>query len=64
MKRTNSPPITAEMASYIKRLLAAGLYQHQIASAFKINQGRVSEINTGKRFANTCAARQLPFNFG
>ena len=64
MKRSDSPPITAEMASYIKRLLAAGLYQHQIASVFKINQGRVSEINTGKRFAETPTARQLPLDFG
>ena len=62
MKRCKSPPTTAEMASYIKRLLAMGLYQHQIASAFQINQGRVSEIKNGKRFADAQAARQLPLD--
>ena len=43
--------ITCEMAAKIKGLLLKGeLLQHQIAAMFGINQGRVSEINTGKRF--------------
>ena len=48
MKRTPSPPVTPEMAAYIKFLLAKGVYQHQIASKFGVNQGRVSEVKTGK----------------
>lgn len=38
------------MAEEIKRLLGEGLLQHKIAARFGINQGRVSEIKTGKRF--------------
>jgi len=38
------------MAALIKGLLARGLMQHDIASLMHINQGRVSEINKGKRF--------------
>jgi transcriptional regulator with XRE-family HTH domain len=50
MKRKNSPPITAELASRIKYMRNShGLYQHQIAAALGINQGRVSEVLTGKR---------------
>ncbi|WP_394730127.1 hypothetical protein [Altererythrobacter sp. GH1-8] len=30
-------------------LLREGHYQHDIAAMFGLNQGRVSEINTGKR---------------
>ena len=63
MKRIPSPPLTAEMASFIKRMRAEGLYVHQIAQALKINQGRVSEVLTGKRFAAAPSAVQLPFNF-
>lgn len=50
---TKSPFITAEMAAKIKGLLQKGeLLQHQIAALFNVNQGRISEINTGKRFPN------------
>ena len=63
MKRVPSPPLTAEMASYIKTMRAAGLYVHQIAQALHINQGRVSEVITGKRFATAPSAVQLPFDF-
>lgn len=49
MKRTPSPPVTPEMASYIKFLLSKGLYQHQIASIVGVNQGRISEVKAGKR---------------
>jgi transcriptional regulator with XRE-family HTH domain len=49
MKRTPSKPVTPELAAYIKALLAKGLYQHQIAGMVGVNQGRISEINTGKR---------------
>lgn len=50
-KRGASPPVTAEMAAKIKALLAGGgITQHRIAAHFGINQGRVSELNTGKSF--------------
>jgi predicted XRE-type DNA-binding protein len=48
MKRTASPPITAEIKAKILELLGVGLYQHQIAALLGINQGRVSEVKTGK----------------
>lgn len=63
MKRVPSPPVTAEMASYIKLMRGEGLYVHQIAQALRINQGRVSEVINGKRFAKQPAAEQLPFDF-
>lgn len=33
----------------IQRRLALGHFQHDIAADMGINQGRVSEVNTGKR---------------
>lgn len=51
MTPQNSPPVTPEMAGqirYLKRVKR--LYNHQIASIFGINQGRVSEVLTGKKF--------------
>ncbi len=33
-------------------LLHTDLAQHQIAAKFNLNQGRVSEVHTGKRFPN------------
>ena len=33
----------------IRERLAFGLMQHDIAADLGINQGRVSEVNTGKR---------------
>jgi transcriptional regulator with XRE-family HTH domain len=48
--RRRSPDVTPEMAARIKSLLDLGMTQHDIAALFKINQGRVSEINTGLRF--------------
>lgn len=50
MKRKNSPPVSAEMAALIKHLVErVGLYQHQVAPLLGLNQGRVSEVMTGKR---------------
>jgi hypothetical protein len=47
----SSPPVTAEMAGHIRYLKQSqGLYNHQIAALFGINQGRVSEVLTGKKF--------------
>lgn len=56
-------PITAVMASQMKLLRQHGLYQHQIAALFQINQGRVSEIITGKRFPDAPVATQLSLPF-
>ena len=44
--------LTAEIASKIKKLARdTSLYQHEIAALLRINQGRVSEVLSGKRFA-------------
>jgi predicted XRE-type DNA-binding protein len=46
-------PMTAAIAAQIKKLAATtSLYQHEIAAILGINQGRVSEVLTGKRFAH------------
>ncbi|MHA3979767.1 hypothetical protein ACW9UR_18990 [Halovulum sp. GXIMD14794] len=53
MSTPNTPSVTAEMASVIKALLnGTSLTNAQIAAELgAINQGRVSEIRTGKRFS-------------
>lgn len=54
----SSPPVTAAMAGQIRYLKKAkGLYNHQIAALFGINQGRVSEVLTGKKFPNVPPAQ-------
>jgi len=40
--------ITPEMVRDIKLRLAKGEFQHDIAALHGLNQGRISEINTGK----------------
>lgn len=58
MKPMSSPSITAEMAGKIRYLKnTKGLYNHQIAAIFGINQGRVSEVLTGKTFPNVPPAQ-------
>lgn len=52
--RGSFPGVTPEMAAKIKHLLSLGMMQHDIAAHFGINQGRVSEINTGMRFPLLC----------
>jgi hypothetical protein len=42
-------PLSAETIRIIKKRLALGHFQHDIAADLGINQGRVSEVNTGKR---------------
>jgi len=43
--------MTADLALQIKRLWhTTELAQHEIAAQLDINQGRVSEVLTGKRF--------------
>lgn len=41
--------LTDETIRKVWELLRKGRYQHDIAAQFGLNQGRVSEINTGKR---------------
>ena len=58
MQRKSSPPVTPAMAAEIRYLRKQkGLYSHQIAALFGINQGRVSEVLTGKRFPNVPPAQ-------
>lgn len=51
-KRSSSPRLSANDASLIKKHLREGMVQHDIAAIFRVNQGRISEINTGKTFAD------------
>ena len=44
-------PLNDETIYEIRRRLALGHYQHDIAADLGINQGRVSEVKTGKRKA-------------
>lgn len=45
-------PLTSVLAYEIKKLAATTeLMQHQIAALLGLNQGRVSEVLTGKRFS-------------
>jgi|MDSW01.2.fsa_nt_gb predicted XRE-type DNA-binding protein len=49
--RRRSKSMTADLALQIKRLWhTTELAQHEIAAQLDINQGRVSEVLTGKRF--------------
>ncbi|WP_163848070.1 hypothetical protein [Pseudooceanicola aestuarii] len=48
--------LTPEQVSIIKARLAQGDYQHRIAADFDLNQGRISEIATGKRFPDVPAS--------
>lgn len=53
MKRRSRRVLTPEIAKQIRQLAATtSLYQHQIAAALDINQGRVSEVLSGKRYPN------------
>jgi len=45
--------LTAPLAAQIKKLaITTDLAQHQIAALLNINQGRVSEVLSGKKFAD------------
>ncbi|MGE0665793.1 MAG: hypothetical protein AB7O49_04455 [Sphingomonadales bacterium] len=55
-RKNGTPPVTEKMAAAIKWLLnKTDMAQHDIAAVFHINQGRISEVNTGKRFAHVPA---------
>ncbi len=50
--RRRSPTLTADLALQIKKLWkTTDMAQHDIAAKLGINQGRVSEVLSGKRFA-------------
>ena len=49
--RSRSPRLTAAMAAHIRYLVEVKrLFQHQAAALMGVNQGRISEVMTGKRF--------------
>jgi predicted XRE-type DNA-binding protein len=50
MKRRKSPQVTREMAIEMHKLASTGSFQHEIAAVFRVNQGRVSEVLSGKRY--------------
>jgi predicted XRE-type DNA-binding protein len=52
MRRRASATLTESLAAQIKRLARdTDLAQHEIAAQLHLNQGRVSEVLTGKKFA-------------
>ena len=51
-KRPERAPYTPEVFCEVKRRLANGEFQHDIAADLGWNQGRVSEVKTGKRGAD------------
>lgn len=48
-KERTRAPLCEENYQWVRERLAMGEHQHDIASHLGWNQGRVSEINTGKR---------------
>ena len=44
--------LTHHDVSIIKARLLKGEFQHRIAADYDLNQGRICEIATGKRFAH------------
>jgi len=61
-----TPPMTAELAAKVKTLITRfKLKQHQAAAVLGLNQGRVSEVMTGKRFVGVQPAppNQLELDF-
>jgi len=47
--KRNRARLTDDIIRTIWRRLRKGDYQHDIAADLGLNQGRVSEVNTGKR---------------
>lgn len=48
-RRRSRAKLTPEIIAEIRARLSLGDYQHDIAADLGINQGRISEVNTGKR---------------
>lgn len=57
-RRRNGITLTRQIVAHIKHLLATTNWNYaQIAAAVGgVNRGRISEIKTGKRFADVCAS--------
>ncbi len=51
-KRPERAPYSPEIFCEVKQRLANGEFQHDIAADLGWNQGRVSEVKTGKRGAD------------
>ena len=49
--------LTPEQVSVIKARILRGDFQHRIAADYDLNQGRISEIAKGKRFADVRPAK-------
>jgi predicted XRE-type DNA-binding protein len=47
----DSDTLTKKDAAIIRVLLSNGFQTKRIAALFDVNQGRISEINSGKKFA-------------
>ena len=60
--KTTGRRLTEEDAALAKAMILRGDPLHDIASWFGVNPGRISEINTGKRFADVqpAANAELP----
>ncbi|SOD98828.1 hypothetical protein [Caenispirillum bisanense] len=52
--------LSAQDVAIIKARLKRGDYQHVIAADYGINQGRICEINRGKRFSSIKPAQEVP----
>jgi hypothetical protein len=55
--------VNAETVPFIKLAIAEGYYQHVIAAYLNDNQGRISEIKTGKHYSDAPMADRLPVDF-
>lgn len=51
--------LTPDEVSIIKARLQRGDFQHRIAADYDLNQGRISEISKGRRFAHVPPAKLL-----
>ena len=56
-KRPRRAKLTDDVIREIWRLLREGWFQHDIAAKLGINQGRISEVNTGKRGGHVTGIR-------
>jgi len=54
--RVPSRRIKPDDVPIIKKLIREGHYLNRIAAQFDVNQGRISEIKTGKRYPEIPAA--------
>ena len=52
----STPRLTTADAAVVKAMLERGDRQSDIAAFFKVNAGRISEVNTGKAFVQVAPA--------